>query len=78
MLMVAIFVSYEGFSCPSKSYELCAVQANILVLQVLKCSLVIALVFSVKICTKTNVDGFNENDEQCSVNCELCSSLCVS
>jgi len=31
----------------------------------------------VEICTKTNVDGFNENDEQCSVNCELCSSLYV-
>ena len=45
MLMVAIFVSYERFSCLSKSYELCVVQANILVLDVLECSLVIALVF---------------------------------
>ena len=30
-----------------------------------------------EICTKTNVDGFNENDEQYIVNCELCSNLCV-
>ena len=28
-----------------------------------------------KNCTSTNVDGFNENDEQCFVNCELCSSF---
>ena len=45
MLMVTIFVSYERFSYLSKSHELCAIQANILVLYVLECSLVIALVF---------------------------------
>jgi len=39
--------------------------------------LVIALVFRVKYCTSTNVDSFNENDEQYFVNCEFCSSLCV-
>ena len=33
--MVAIFVSDERFCCASKSYELCAVQANILVLRYL-------------------------------------------
>ena len=27
--------------------------------------------------TSTDVDGFNENDEQYIVNCELCSNLCV-
>ncbi|OQU84150.1 hypothetical protein SORBI_3004G003600 [Sorghum bicolor] len=32
VLMVAIFVSDKRFSCPSKSYELCVVQANVLVL----------------------------------------------
>ena len=32
VLMVAIFVSYERFSYLSKSYELCVVQDNILVL----------------------------------------------
>ena len=34
--MVAIFVSDERFCCASKSYELCAVQANILVLRYLR------------------------------------------
>jgi len=29
-----------------------------------------------EICTKTNVDGFKENDEQDSVNCEHYTSLC--
>ena len=33
--MVAIFISDERFCCACKSYELCAVQANILVLRYL-------------------------------------------
>ena len=32
VLMVAIFISHERFCCASKSYELCVVQVNILVL----------------------------------------------
>ena len=34
--VVAIFVSDKRFCCASKSYELCAVQANILVLRYLR------------------------------------------